>query len=228
VPTNPADAFESGLLQRSVPPKPKLRGWLHAVSAPLALVAGIVLTVLSHGPARWAVGIYTLTAVLLFGVSGLYHRGHWTGRGVAILRRLDHANIFLIIAGSYTPFAVVLMPGGQGEVLLWLVWSGALAGVAFRVLWVGAPRWLYTPVYVALGWISVFYLPTILHAGGVAVLVLTAAGGLLYTVGGVIYGLKRPNISPKWFGFHELFHSFVLGGFITQYIAISIAVYTHT
>jgi hemolysin III len=227
VPTNPADAIESGLLPGSVPPKPKLRGWLHAVSAPLALVAGIVLTVLSHGPARWAVAIYTVTAVLLFGVSGLYHRGHWTGRGVAILRRLDHANIFLIIAGSYTPFAVVLMPGGQGRVLLWLVWSGALAGVAFRVIWVGAPRWLYTPVYVALGWVSVFYLPTILHAGGVAVLVLTAAGGLLYTAGGVIYGLKRPNISPRWFGFHELFHSFVLGGFITQYIAISIAVYTH-
>jgi len=211
-----------------VPVKPRLRGWLHAGAAPAVLVSGVVLIARASGGTRWAAAVYTITAVLLFSVSALYHRGHWTGRGQAILRRLDHANIFLIIAGSYTPFAVALMPGGQGRLLLWLVWSGAVAGVAFRVFWLGAPRWLYTPVYVALGSVAIFYMPAILHAGGVAVLVLTAVGGLLYVAGSVVYGLKRPNWSPRWFGFHELFHSFVLGGFITQYVAISIAVYAHS
>src|SRR6478609_6077018 len=146
--------------------KPHLRGWLHLGTFPLAVVAGALLTVLAPaGEYRAAVAVFGVSAALLFGVSALYHRGHWGPRSMAVLKRLDHANIFLIIAGTYTPFTVVLLPPGPARTLLWIVWSGALAGVAFRVLWVGAPRWLYVPVYVALGWVAVAYLPAFADAG---------------------------------------------------------------
>lgn len=206
--------------------KPLLRGWLHAVTAPLALVAGIVLVALAPNPtARWAVAVYAVTAVLLFGTSAFYHRGNWSPRVERLLKRIDHSNIFLIIAGSYTPFAVLLLHGTTRTTALWVVWVGALAGVAFRVLWVSAPRWLYTPMYVALGWVAVFFLPSFLHRGGVAVFVLVAVGGAMYSAGGLIYALKRPNPSPKYFGFHEIFHTLTVLAFVCQYVAISIATY---
>jgi hemolysin III len=137
---------------------------------------------------------------------------------------MDHANIFLIIAGTYTPVTVALLRGDARIVLLALVWSGATAGIVFRALWLGAPRWLYTPCYIGLGWVAVFYLPAFLRAGGTAIVVLIIAGGLLYSAGAVVYGLKRPNPSPRWFGFHEVFHAFTLAAFATQYLAICLAV----
>ncbi|MER7705001.1 hemolysin III family protein [Kitasatospora sp. NPDC097605] len=207
--------------------KPKWRGWLHAGMFPATVAAGIVLICLAEpGPARIACAIYSVSAWLLFGVSAVYHRFHWGPRGDAILRRLDHANIFLIIAGTYTPFTILLLDGAARQVLLWAVWGGALAGIAFRVFWVGAPRWLYTPVYLALGWAAAFFLPDFLHNGGVAVLVLMLVGGVLYSIGGVVYGLKRPDPSPRWFGFHEVFHAFTLGAFITQYVGVSLVAYS--
>jgi hemolysin III len=209
--------------------KPKLRGWLHAGMFPATLVAGVTLTALADSPrGRIACAVYTLTACLLFGVSALYHRGNWTPGVSAMLRRLDHANIFLIIAGTYTPLAILLLPNGTATALLWFVWAGALAGILFRVFWVSAPRWLYTPCYLALGWAAVFYLPAFLRTGGVAVLVCVTVGGLLYSAGGVIYGIKRPNPSPRWFGFHEVFHSFTLAAFIVHYVGISLVAYTHS
>src|SRR6478735_1009446 len=187
-----------------VPVKPRMRGWLHAGMFPAVVIAGIVLVSLADSTrARVACAVYVLSACLLFGVSGAYHRGTWVPRGEAVLRRLDHANIFLIIAGTYTPLAVLLLPAGQQRVLLAVVWAGALAGIAFRILWIGAPRWLYTPSYIALGWVAVFNLPDFARTGGTAVVVLVIAGGLLYTAGAVVYGLKRPDPSPAWFGFHE-------------------------
>ena len=206
--------------------KPHLRGWLHAGMAPISVVLGIVLVALSPPEYRWAAALYSITAIMLFGTSALYHRFNWKPRTKVLLKRLDHSNIFLIIAGSYTPFAVVLLPPDQEKVLLILVWSGALAGVLFRVFWVGAPRWLYTPIYIALGWVAVFYLPAFWSAGGPAVVLLLAAGGLCYSAGGVVYALKRPNPSPTWFGFHEIFHALTLAGFITQYIAVSLVLYS--
>ncbi|WP_153397930.1 PAQR family membrane homeostasis protein TrhA [Ornithinicoccus halotolerans] len=209
--------------------KPHLRGWLHLGMAPVALVAGLVLVALAPTtPARVAAAVFGLTAVLLFGTSALYHRGTWNPKAARLLKRLDHANIFLIIAGTYTPFAVLLLPPGEGRVLLWVVWTGALGGVAFRILWVGAPRWLYTPVYVALGWVAVFYLGHFLEAGGPWVLGLITAGGVLYTLGAVVYGTKRPNPSPQWFGFHEVFHACTVAAFIAHYVAASLAVYGAT
>jgi hemolysin III len=208
--------------------KPRLRGWLHLGAAPVALAAAIVLVCLSRGGAEIASSsIYATSAVLLFTVSAVYHRGRWSPPVLAALKRFDHANIFLIIAGTYTPFAVLLLEGGARTALLSIVWTGAALGVGFRVFWIGAPRWLYVPAYLALGWVAVAYLPQFTNNGGIAVLVLLAAGGLLYTVGGIVYGTKRPNPSPTWFGFHEVFHSLTLLAFVLQYIAISIVTYTH-
>ncbi|WP_406371956.1 hemolysin III family protein [Streptomyces sp. NBC_01550] len=211
------------------PVKPHLRGWLHAGMFPAVLIAGIVLIALTDSTrGRIACGIYIVTACLLFGVSAIYHRGTWGPRGEAVLRRLDHANIFLIIAGTYTPLTLLLLPESTGRPLLWAVWAAAVAGIAFRVFWVGAPRWLYTPCYIAMGWAAVFFLPDFMRTGGIAVLVLVVIGGLLYSAGGVIYGIKRPNPSPRWFGFHEVFHSLTLAAFVVHYVGISLVAYNHS
>jgi hemolysin III len=206
--------------------KPRLRGWLHAGTFPVSVVAGIVLVVLAHGTAATiATGVYAASAALLFGISALYHRGQWSPRAERRLKRLDHSNIFLIIAGTYTPFSVILLRHDGGTTLLWIVWAAALGGIAFRVLWVGAPRWLYTPVYLALGWVAVFYLGALLHTGGAAVVTLLAIGGGLYSAGGVVYATKKPNPSPRWFGFHEVFHALTLAAYAVHYVAISLATY---
>ncbi len=205
--------------------KPKLRGWIHAATSPLALAAGIVLICLSP-TATTKVGsaAFAGTAILLFTVSGVYHRGTWSPRVWAFLRRFDHANIFLLIAGSYTPFALILLDGSARIAMLAMVWTGAILGVGFRVFWIDAPRWLYTPLYVALGWAAIFYADDF-ASGGPAVITLIAVGGALYTLGGLVYGLKWPNPSPQWFGFHEVFHVFTIAGFICHYVAASIATY---
>ena len=208
--------------------KPHLRGWLHAGSTPLVLAAGIVLIALAPtAPARISSTIFVVTAVLLFGTSAVYHRGTWSPRTQVLLKRLDHSNIFLIIAGSYTPFAALLLPYDRARTLLLIVWAGAVGGVLFRVFWVGAPRWLYTPIYVALGWVAVIYLPDFYRSGGGALLALIIVGGALYTAGAVVYGLKRPDPSPRWFGFHEIFHACTVAAFVVHYVAVSIAVYTY-
>lgn len=175
--------------------------------------------------ARLAAAVYALTSALLFGTSALYHRGHWSGRVEDVLRRFDHANIYLIIAGTYTPFALLALDGTVRTVVLSVVWSGAAAGVVFRVLWLSAPRWLYTALYIGLGWVAAFILPQLLDGAGVAALVLVLAGGLLYSVGGLVYGLRRPDPSPRWFGFHEVFHACTVAAYIAQYVAVSFVVY---
>ncbi|WP_411082091.1 PAQR family membrane homeostasis protein TrhA [Streptomyces sp. cmx-18-6] len=211
-----------------VPVKPRMRGWLHAGMFPAVLIAGITLIALTDSTrGRIACAVYIATACLLFGVSAVYHRGTWGPRGEAVLRRLDHANIFLIIAGTYTPLTLLLLPESTGRPLLWAVWAAAAAGIAFRVFWVGAPRWLYTPCYIAMGWAAVFFLPDFMRTGGIAVLVLVVVGGLLYSAGGVIYGIKKPNPSPRWFGFHEVFHSLTLAAFVAHYVGISLVAYQH-
>ena len=207
--------------------KPKWRGWLHAATAPLTLAAGIVLIALSPNTAtRVGSSIFAASALVLFTVSAIYHRGTWSPRVWAFLRRFDHANIFLLIAGSYTPFTLLLLEGRDRTMLLTIVWVGAALGILFRIFWAGAPRWLYTPIYIALGWAAVFYFREFVANGGVAVLTLLAVGGLLYTAGGIVYGLQRPNPSPAWFGFHEVFHALTIVAFITHYVGVSIATYS--
>ena len=214
--------------------KPKLRGWLHLATAPLTLAAGIVLVVMSPtATTRIGSALFAGSALVLFSVSAIYHTGTWSPRTWAFLRRFDHSNIFLLIAGSYTPFALILLEGTQQVVLLSVVWSGAIAGVAFRVFWTDAPRWLYTPIYIALGWAAVFFIPgffrgaTELGLGvGIAVFTLIVAGGALYTLGGAVYGFKFPDPSPRWFGFHEVFHTFTILAFVTHYVGVSLATYS--
>ncbi|NOJ60819.1 hemolysin III family protein [Arthrobacter sp. 260] len=204
--------------------KPKLRGWLHAGATPLALAAGIVLVAIAPTAAgKITSAIYAFTGVLLFGISAVYHTGTWTDRTRVVLKRLDHTNIMLVIAGSYTPLAWALLEPSKATVLLWVIWSGAIAGVLFRVLWVNAPRWLYVPVYVALGLGALFYLPEFFAASPAAA-ILIIVGGALYIAGAMFYALKRPNFSAKWFGFHELFHAFTVAAFTVHFIAIVIAV----
>ena len=200
--------------------KPTWRGWIHAVTTPIAVVAGVVLIALAQGAeAKWACAVFALTSLLLFGNSALYHRVDWSPRVKLILKRIDHSNIFLLIAGTYTPLALLALPSGQGVPLLVVVWAGALLGVLFRVFWIGAPRWLYVPLYLALGWVAVLYFPAML-AVDAAMMVLVAVGGLFYTVGAVAYGTKRPNPFPGRFGFHEVFHSCTVLAFLCHWTAI--------
>jgi hemolysin III len=214
--------------------KPRLRGWLHLASAPVTLAAGVVLVALSPtATTRLGSAIYVACSVLLFTVSAVYHRGRWSSRVSDVLRRLDHANIFLLIAGTYTPFSLLLLRGTDRVVMLTVIWAGALLGVAFRVLWIDAPRWLCVPIYIAFGGAAVFALPQFaagserLGVGlGVAVLALIAGGGLLYVLGGAVYGFRRPDPWPRYFGFHEVFHSFTILAFAFHYVGISLATYS--
>ncbi|MEN0086179.1 MAG: hemolysin III family protein [Leifsonia sp.] len=199
--------------------KPTWRGWIHAGTFPVTIAAGIVLICLAHGaPAKWASAVFMLTSMLLFGNSALYHRFNWRPRTKVILKRIDHANIFLLIAGTYTPLAVLALPPSKGILLLSLVWAGALLGIGFRVFWITAPRWLYVPIYVALGWAALMYIVDLVDAN-VAMMVLVLVGGILYTIGAVIYGMKRPNPIPGVFGFHEIFHTLTVLAFLCHWTA---------
>ena len=200
--------------------RPKLRGIIHLVMSTLALVAGLTLiTITSEFRGRVTLTIFTLTAVSLFTCSAIYHRVPWGPSAKAIWRRIDHANIPLLIAGTYTPFAIYLLDKEQAVILLSIVWGGALTSGVFRVFWLSAPRWLYVPIYLALGWAALIYLPDFYRNGGLLVLILIAIGGFLYSAGAIIYAIKKPNISINWFGFHELFHAMTAAAFISHFIA---------
>lgn len=214
-----------GALDR-IPPqlKPKLRGWLHLGAIPAAALLCLGLLVVADDTAdRAAVAVFTATSLLLFSVSAIYHRGTWAPGMAAFLRRLDHANIFLIIAGTYTPYAVLLLSPERARLLLILVWTGAIAGVLFRLVWLGAPRWTYVAAYVALGWVAVFFLPELVRAGGWLVISFMLIGGLLYTAGAVVYATKKPDPSPRWFGYHEVFHALTIAAWLSFYVGIAIS-----
>ncbi|HTE56846.1 MAG TPA: hemolysin III family protein [Kofleriaceae bacterium] len=208
--------------------KPRLRGWIHAGMAPVALAGAVVLVALAPTSAgKVSTSVFGFSAILLFGTSAIYHRGTWSPRVHGVLRRLDHTNIFIIIAGTYTPPAVLMLDGPTARKLLVMVWAGALIGLLSRVLWLGAPRWIYVPVYMALGWVAVGFVPEFWNAPhGPTIVWLVGAGGLAYSLGAVVYGTRRPNPSPRWFGFHEIFHALTIVGFVCHYIAASIAAYS--
>ena len=200
--------------------KPSWRGWIHTGTFPLAIAAGIVLIVLADGPAaKWSSAVFMTTSLLLFGISALYHRFNWSPKTKVMLKRFDHANIFLLIAGTYTPLAVLALPPSKGVLLLVLVWIGATLGIAFRVFWVHAPRWLYVALYILLGWAAMMYIVDLFQAN-VAMMILVVVGGLAYTAGAVIYGMKKPNPIPGVFGFHEIFHTLTVVAFMCHWTAI--------
>lgn len=200
--------------------KPLWRGWIHAVTFPLAVAAGIVLVTLADGAAaKISCAVFMVSSMLLFGNSALYHLFNWGPRMKLALKRIDHANIFLLIAGSYTPLAVLALPSDKATILLTAVWSVAVLGILFRVFWVGAPRWLYVPIYVGMGWAAVMFMGDFFAASPVT-MILVIAGGLCYTVGAVIYGFKKPNPFPGIFGFHEIFHALTVVAFTCHIVGI--------
>lgn len=206
--------------------KPLMRGWLHAGAVPVVLAAGVVLVCLARGAAATtAVAIFAGTSTLLFATSAVYHRFRWSDRTRLWLMRADHGNIPLVIAGSMTPVALLGLTGGWRTGVLATVWTAALLAVAFRWLWPRCPRALHTSISLVLGWALLPALPVLLEHGGVAVFVLVLAGGALYTVGGVVYGVKRPDPWPRTFGFHEVFHALTLLAWPAHYVAISLLAY---
>ena len=206
--------------------KPKLRGIVHLVMSPLSLVAGLTLITLADElRGRITLGIFTLTAVTLFTCSALYHRVAWTDKNKAIWRRIDHSNISILIAGTYTPFAVYLLQPSQTKTLLIVAWGGAILISLLRIFWLSAPRWLYVAGYISLGWAAAFYMPQFLDSGGIAIFILILTGGVLYSTGGVIYALKKPNFSINWFGFHELFHAMTAAAFVCHFVAAVLTVF---
>ena len=209
--------------------KPRLRGRLHQYAFFVALAAGIVLcSIAASRPGSAPLVsclIYSLTVCGLFGTSALYHRRIWSDRGYQIMRRADHSMIFLFIAGTYTPFCVLLLDPRMATLMLALIWGGALGGVALKSIWPHLPRWAGAPLYLALGWGAVAILPDILHTGGVAALALLAAGGVVYSVGAVFYALRRPNPWPAVFGHHEFFHACTLVPALCHHVAVYFALY---
>ncbi len=206
--------------------KPKLRGWLHAGTLPVAFFGFLVMMIISDSAlVRAGVAVFMVSSMLLFGVSATYHTGQWSLKTRNFWKRFDHANIFLLIAGSYTPFSMLLLEKKHAIIMLTLVWGGALLGVIFKLFWIGAPRWLYVPLYLMLGWAAVLYFPEFVDNATTAVLVLMVVGGGLYTIGALVYGFKWPNPSPTWFGFHEVFHLLTIAAFVVHYIGVSLLAY---
>jgi hemolysin III len=210
--------------------KPRLRGFLHTYAAALSIASGAALiavaAALKGGAAVVTTSVYSATVTLLFGTSALYHRRTWSPRAHRLMKRLDHSMIFVFIAGTYTPIAALTLPRTAAIAVLVTVWTGAVVGVALQTAWPSAPRWLSVPCYIALGWVAVFVLPDLLHNAGVAALVLILLGGAVYTIGGVVYGLKRPDPVPGVFGFHEVFHACTLVAAICHYVAVWLVLFT--
>ena len=207
--------------------KPKLRGWIHAITAPLAFAACIVLTVLAPTTTlKIGSAVYLACSLLLFANSGVYHisNGHFPVKVSQLLRRIDHANIYLLIAGTYTPLALALMTPDHQRLVLGIIWTGAVIGMVANVCWITAPRWLFTILYVVLGWVAVWFIPELYRAGGAAIVILIASGGVIYTLGAVVYALKKPDPLPRWFGFHEIFHACTVAAWVCQCIACYMAV----
>jgi hemolysin III len=221
---NPVEGAAQGLT------KPRLRGWIHVYCAVAAAIAGTALVAVSWAEVSKRAGHSTLTYVLavvaMFAVSAIYHRVDWKSAiNRKWMRRLDHSMIFVLIAGSYTPFARLAMPRPTGYLVLAIVWGGAAVGIALTLFWVTAPRWVGVPLYLLLGWVAVWFTKTIVHDAGWAATVLLAAGGALYSIGAVVYGLRRPDPWPTTFGYHEIFHACTAAAAICHYIAMWFVVF---
>lgn len=208
-----------GFAEQTKEIKPTWRGWIHAGVLPIVIAGGIVLVILANGmPAKITTAIFFASSLLLFGNSALYHRFNWSPKVKLALKRIDHANIFLLIAGSYTPITWLALPQDKAILLMSLIWGSAVLGIGFRVFWISAPRWLYTPIYVAMGWGAIAFVVDFMNANA-PMMILILAGGLCYTIGAVVYALKKPNPFPGKFGFHEIFHSLTVLAFMCHWVA---------
>ena len=202
--------------------KPRLRGFSHAVAFVVALPLGLALVLEAHtGRGRLSAIVFAATVAAMFGASALYHSPNWREAPRRWLRRVDHAGIYALIAGTYTAFGLLALSGYWRWGVLSIVWAGALAAIVFKFAWVDAPKWISAVIGVALGWIGVVVFPQLLHAIGVGAVLLVLAGGLLYTLGAVVYALRRPDPRPAVFGFHEVFHVLVIAAVACQYSAVA-------
>src|SRR5437763_8023858 len=202
--------------------KPRLRGVLHQYAFFVALVAGAVLVALAHdGKTRLAMTVYAVSVAGLLGTSALYHRRDWTDRARMGMRRLDHSMIFVLIAGTYTPFALLVLHGTLARTLLIVVWAGAVGGTILNLFWVRAPKPVTAAVYIALGWVAIAAMPQMARAIGGVGAGLILLGGVLYTAGAVIYALRRPNPVPGVFGYHEVFHALVVAAAAAHFAAVA-------
>jgi hemolysin III len=205
--------------------KPRLRGRIHAAAFVAAVPLGLVLVFepnTSRG--RVAAIVFAATIAAMFGASALYHWPNWSERPRRWLRRVDHAGIYGLIAGTYTCFGLLVVEGSWRPVVLGVVWIGALVAILFKFAWLDAPKWISVVIGIALGWVGVIVFPQLLRAIGVGGVLLVLAGGLFYTVGALIYALRRPDPHPGVFGFHELFHLFVIAAVACQYTAVAVFV----
>lgn len=206
--------------------KPRLRGVLHQGAFMASLVTGTVLITLAGGTMPHVAAIlYAASVVLLFGTSATYHRVRWSPRARDHMERLDHSMIFILIAGTNTPFTLLLLDGAWRWTLFVLIWAGAVGGIISKQASWNGPRWFSVSLYLAMGWSGLAILPEALHRGGVAVLVLLAVGGVFYSIGAVVYARRKPDPWPAWFGFHEIFHALTLAAFVVHYVAVSLVVY---
>ena len=203
--------------------KPRLRGVSHQWAFFVALVAGVVLVIAApSGRATLAAAIYAVSVAAMFGASALYHRIDWQSPAARRwMRRLDHSMIYLLIAGTYTPFALLVLDGGLADAVLIAVWGGALLGIGLKLLWPDTPKWLTAAVYVTLGWVAVIAFPQLASELGVFGMALVAGGGILYTAGAVVYALRRPDPAPAVFGYHEIFHVLVIAAALLQFVAVA-------
>jgi hemolysin III len=215
------DVAMSSSVAHAPGPKPLLRGVSHQIAAAFAVAGWIALVNTSTGlRGAMAAAVYGFALTAQFAISALYHRPKWSERPRMVMRRLDHAAIFLLIAGTYTPFCM-LVPPETGRPLLWVVWSGALAGMVLSVLWPKAPKWLMAILTVGLGWAIVPTFPSMLAAIGWRGVGLLGAGGIAYTLGAVVYATRFPDPSPRVFGYHEVFHALVIAAAICHYVAVA-------
>ena len=205
--------------------RPRFRGVLHQYAFFASLVVGVLLVVgADGGTPRLAAAVFAASVAAMLGISALYHRVVWPPAPRRWIRRLDHAAIFLLIAGTYTPFGLVALDGGWRVAVLAIAWSGALAAIVLKVAWIDAPRWVAALVAVCLGWVGVVALPEVHRSVGLTPLTLLAVGGLLYSAGAIIYALRRPDPAPSIFGYHELFHTLVVAAAACQYVAVALFV----
>lgn len=204
--------------------KPLTRGWLHLLAAPLALANAIVLIVFANtAPQVLAAVIFLVASLALFGFSAAYHLVNWSPRMYQIMRSIDHSNIFVLIAGTYTPITISILEGSSLIICLAVVWTGGVIGSVMNITWSSAPRWLYVGLYIAVGWVAIWYLPEIWRASSPAVVWLIIAGGICYTIGAVFYATKWPNPWPRHFGFHEFFHLSTVLAYACHAVAIWLA-----
>ena len=213
--------FVPAVASAGAPVKPRLRGVLHQWAFVGSLGTAVPLILAANGArATVAFAIYAAAISGLFGASALYHRITWSPRRRRWMRRLDHSMIFVLIAGTYTPFALLVLSGTLSTVVLAVVWGGAVGGVVLKLAWIDAPNWLVAAVYVAIGWVAVATFPQLLQKAGLAATALVVVGGALYTAGAVIYALKRPDPVPAVFGYHEVFHALVIAAAAAHYVAV--------